>query len=78
MPSRKARAAETLPDTLPAQDTGMQTEAAEAVQVRVLVACYIGKPNDVATLDPEALAIAVGAGLVDPNPDAVAAALALR
>ena len=77
MATRKARAAEAPPEDLPAQD-----ERAPAVEkptaARVLVTCYLGRPNDVVRLDAAPLAVAVAAGLIDPNPDAVAAAAALR
>lgn len=76
MATRKARAAaETLPTPdLPAQEASAP-EAGQPVAARVLVTCYLGRPNDVVTLDAAALAVALGAGLIDPNPEAVAAAL---
>lgn len=74
MATRKARAAvETPPPAdLPTQET---SATAEPVAVRVLVTCYLGRPNDVVSLQEPALAIALAAGLIDPNPEAVAAAL---
>jgi hypothetical protein len=48
------------------------------VQVRVLVACEHGKPNDVVTLPFGVARGAYNAGQVDPDEDAVAYALSLK
>ena len=77
MATRKARAVEAPPDDMPAQEAS-QPAAGQPVAVRVLVTCYLGKPNDVVTIQPEELPPVLAAGLVDPNPEAVAAAAALR
>lgn len=75
--ARKARAVETPQVDQPAQVDSTQ-EAASAVSVRVLVACSLGRANDVVELDQAAVIAAQQAGLIDPNPDAVAAAAVLR
>lgn len=50
---------------------------AKLTEVRVLVECEHGKPNDVATLSAADLKDAKAAGLVDPDKDAVAYAKTL-
>jgi len=47
------------------------------VEVRVLVACAYGSPNDVVTVPAEAVDDGVRANQIDPNPDAVAYAKTL-
>lgn len=47
------------------------------VQVRVLCDCLYGSQGAVVELDPAALEQAVAAGVVDPDPAAVAYALTL-
>jgi len=59
----------------PSPAEGAQTRATAA---RVLVACEHGHPDDVVHLNTEELAAAVAAGQVDPHPDAVAYAAALK
>lgn len=53
----------------------MASEAPGLTPARILAMCSLGKPNDVIELDADGLAAALAAGLVDPHPDAVAAAL---
>lgn len=47
------------------------------VEVRVLVACAYGSPNDVVTVPAEAVDDGVRANKIDPHPDAVAYAKTL-
>ena len=46
--------------------------AAGQTKVRVLCDCAFGRADEVAVLNDEDLAAAVGAGHADPHPDAVA------
>jgi len=54
------------------------TLAPESIKARVLVAGVFGSTDEVVELTPDALAIGVAAGQVDPHPDAVAYAESLK
>ena len=77
MATRKQRAADAPPEA-PVVDAASDAPEVVMTPARVLAACSLGRPNDVIELDAEGLAAALSAGLVDPHPDAVAAAAALR
>lgn len=61
----------------PKAEQPVNTAAPALVEVRVLVACAHGLPNDVAAISAEMVADGVRANQIDPHPDAVAYAKTL-
>jgi len=49
-----------------------------SIKARVLVTGVFGNADDVVELHPDALALGVAAGHIDPHPDAVAYAASLK
>lgn len=49
-----------------------------AVEVRVLFACDLGKPDEVVAVDSDQVDALSSAGLIDAHPDAVAYAKSLK